>query len=90
MLRQHHDLFGGYIFDGTVMFLNHKLPQNFVELISKTKEDTLVKITLKYTGTVSSTDGQSLQILNLILRKAMEGLKLELVGRNYFDAAAKV
>lgn len=36
------------------------------------------------------TEQASLQILNLIMRRAMEGLKLQLVGRNFFDAIAKI
>jgi aubergine-like protein len=36
------------------------------------------------------TNEQGIQILNLILRRAMNGLHLQLVGRNLFDAAAKV
>lgn len=36
------------------------------------------------------TESQSLQILNLILRRAMGGLELQLVGRNFYDPDAKV
>jgi aubergine-like protein len=72
------------------MFLTRKLPKDHVDLVSKKLDGTIVKIVIKYTGTVSRTDGQFLQILNLVLRKAMDGLKLQLVGRNFFDAAAKV
>jgi aubergine-like protein len=72
------------------MFLTRKLPKDHVDLVSKKLDGTIVKIVIQYTGTVSRTDGQFLQILNLVLRKAMDGLKLQLVGRNFFDAAAKV
>lgn len=36
------------------------------------------------------TDQSSLQVLNVIMRAAMEGLKLQLVGRNHYDALAKI
>lgn len=90
LLREHRELFGGYIFDGTCLFITKKLAQDVIELTSRRLDESLVKITVKYTNTIEMTDSQALQILNLIMRKSMEGLNLQLVGRNYFDAASKV
>lgn len=36
------------------------------------------------------TDGMATQVLNLILRRVMEGLNLQLLKRDFFDAMNKV
>ncbi|XP_067630737.1 protein aubergine [Eurosta solidaginis] len=88
-LYHHKALFGGYIFDGTVLFCTKYLESQQMELLTKNREGETIQIKIKYVGQLEVTDAQQLQVLNLILRRAMEGLKLQLVGRNYFDAAAK-
>lgn len=90
VLSEHKAHFKGYIFDGTVLFTTQALADKQVEFVSKTREGEPVKIIVKYVGIVQITDVQYLQILNLILRRAMEGLQLQLVGRNFFDAIAKI
>lgn len=92
-LAHHKDLFGGYIFDGTVLFCtNHFIEPSDngqKELLTKNREGETIQIKLKHVGIVDVTDVQQIQVLNLILRRSMEGLKLQLVGRNFFDPAAK-
>lgn len=81
---------GGYLFDGTMLFLTKVLPNDVTEVMTKDREENPIQILIKFTGTVSMQTAQSLQILNIILRRSMEGLKLQLVGRNLFDAVAKI
>lgn len=90
ILSEHKAHFKGYIFDGTVLFTTQALPDKTTEFVSKNREGEPVKIIVKHVGVVQITDNQYLQILNLILRRAMEGLKLQLVGRNFFDAIGKI
>jgi aubergine len=85
----HKAALGGYLFDGTMLFLTKKLPNDITELYSTRKDGEQIRITVKFVGEISMMDGTALQILNLILRRSMEGLKLQLVGRNFFDAVAK-
>ncbi|EAT40149.1 AAEL008076-PA, partial [Aedes aegypti] len=47
-------------------------------------------VKIVHTGTVDMTNETGIQVLNLILRRAMGGLNLQLVGRNLYDAAAKI
>ncbi|KAL9925541.1 protein aubergine-like [Glossina fuscipes fuscipes] len=93
-LAHHKDIFGGYIFDGTVLFcavyLSNKMVNGVLELLTKNREGETILIKLKHVGIVEIADAQLLQVLNLILRRGMEGLKLQLVGRNFFDPVAKV
>lgn len=93
LLREHRALFGGYLFDGTRIFCTKYLEilGNSLELNGKLREsDELVVMDIKFTGELSMQDNSSLQVLNLIMRKAMAGLNMQLVGRNYYDAAARV
>lgn len=93
LIAQQRPNFGcGYLFDGTLLYLSKKLPAATDPIIfqSKSREEDTYEIVLKFTSVVSMKTSASLQILNLILRKAMQGLKLQLVARNYYDAAAKV
>lgn len=92
LVMQHKDRIGGFLFDGTQLFVTHDLggDRGVLELTSKTREDVVYTLTLKFTKIVEMTEQESLQILNLILRRATNGLKLQLVGRNFYDAASKV
>ncbi|XP_030382857.1 protein aubergine-like [Scaptodrosophila lebanonensis] len=94
-LNEHRSLLGGYIFDGSLLFCakQFKCPQNSVyvlELVTKNRADESIYIKIKAAGTVEKADIQQFHVLNLILRRAMEGLKLELVSRNFFDPMAKI
>lgn len=60
------------------------------ELLTKNREGETIQIKIKHVGIVDVSDAQQIQVLNLILRRAMEGLQLQLVGRNFFDPVAKV
>ncbi|XP_018796089.1 PREDICTED: protein aubergine [Bactrocera latifrons] len=88
-LAQHKKTLGGYIFDGTMLFCTTYLEKQDLELITKNREGEIIQIKLKHVGQLDVTDAQQLQVLNLILRRAMEGLKLQLVGRNFYDPKAK-
>lgn len=82
---------GGYLFDGTQLFTRHKIRSDEVEITTKdttTGTDYIVK--LRKVGVIDGTNEMSFVIYNLINRKAMGGLKLQLIGRNYFDPVAKI
>lgn len=94
-LRKHlvstqKEMFGGYLFDGTQLFCTRKLKQYITEKTIQARDGTEYSVTFKFTGEVAMTESVSLQILNLILRRAMGGLHLQLVNRNFFDADACV
>lgn len=94
-LHEHRTLLGGYIFDGTILFSSNHFravpnSQYVLELVTKSRAGENIAIKIKHVGSVEAADNQQFQVLNLILRRAMEGLNLQLVSRNYFDAQAKV
>ncbi|XP_037932145.1 protein aubergine-like [Teleopsis dalmanni] len=94
MIGQHKDLFGGYVFDGTLLFSTQNLKSIMVndvhEILTKDRAENTVQIKIKHVGIVESTDMQQMQVLNLILRRSMEGLKLQQLNRNFFDPVAKI
>eukprot|EP00095_Tigriopus_kingsejongensis_P009109 maker-scaffold150_size309978-snap-gene-1.13 protein:Tk09109 transcript:maker-scaffold150_size309978-snap-gene-1.13-mRNA-1 annotation:"giwi protein" len=89
LLHQHAAQLGKYVFDGTVIYT----PQTYsdpMELTSKSREDQIYSLTVRMVGEVSPDDYQYLHVMNIILRKCLEGLDLQLLGRNYFDPKAGV
>lgn len=82
----------GMLFDGTVLFTIEKLGghEPTFQKTARSREGTEYLVKFKFTKTVSTMDVASLQVYNLVLRLAMKGLQLQMVGRNYFDADASV
>jgi len=96
LMYQHQGKEGGLknmLFDGTLLFTDVRLaPTDHVTPVtwtSQMKDGTVVQISLRWVEEVSPTDYHYLQFFNIVLRRAMEGMKLEMVGRNYFDPGAK-
>lgn len=81
---------GGYLFDGTVLYLTIKLPDETTQFMSKDRDGNPIQTTIRFLTTVSMRTAVSIQVLNLILRRSMQALNLQLIGRNFFDAVAKV
>ncbi|XP_013179609.1 PREDICTED: protein aubergine-like [Papilio xuthus] len=91
LLRIHSKTLGGYIFDGTVLYTMKRLHPEPMELYSDRKSDgARMRIMIKLTCAVSPGDYHYLQIFNLIIRKCFRLIQLQLVGRDYFNPAAKV
>lgn len=90
LFRAHMKVFNGFLFDGTMLFSSTKLDSEITQFCSARNDGSAVAITVKYVKEVLMTEMESLKVLNIILRRAMEGLNLQLVGRNFFDAIAKV
>lgn len=92
LIMQHKATIGGFLFDGIQLFVTRDLggDKGVITLTSKTRTDEVYTLTLQFTKVVQMDENESLQILNLILRRATQGLKQELVGRNYYDPKSKV
>lgn len=87
LVSQHKATIGGYLFDGAQLFTTRNLhgENKSVEFRSETRDQTVYAIKAVFTRIVSMSDQESLQVLNLIQRRNMSGLHLQLVGRNYYD-----
>lgn len=92
LVMQHKDQVGGFLFDGLQLFVTRDLggERGVINLTSKSRTDEVYNLTLQFTKVVHMDEQESVQILNLILRRATGGLKLQLVGRNFYDASSMV
>lgn len=91
LIGQHRSEIGGYLFDGNQLFATRKLHKNSdtVEYSTQTRDERIYKIHFKFTKIVLMNEQESLQVLNLILRRNMNGLKLALIGRNFYEIKYK-
>lgn len=91
-VAKQRETFGGYLYDGANMiYLTQRLREAEMTFQIESREGQKYKMTVKSTGTkIEATDSMASQILNLILRQAMDGLQMQLVGRNLYDPQSKV
>lgn len=89
LVAQHKDTLKTYIFDGEQLFSNHRIHTeglNMLELQSLDPRDNkMYTVQLKFTNIVQPNHERCLQIYNLIIRYIESGLKMQLVGRNFYD-----
>ncbi|KAF6212110.1 hypothetical protein GE061_012630 [Apolygus lucorum] len=90
-LKPHKDELGPYLFDGTVLYTVTQILPDPKEFVTKrTTNDETVRIIIKKTTDCVMGDHHYLQVLNIIVRKAISALNLQLVGRDYYDPLGKV
>lgn len=86
---EQRDLLGGYLFDG--QNITRGLPNKRMEFWCESREGQTYKMIIKHTGAkIEMTDAMAMQVLNIILRRTMNGLEMQEVGRNMYDAKNKV
>ncbi|KAF7990959.1 hypothetical protein HCN44_000764 [Aphidius gifuensis] len=91
LLGLHKEKLGGYMFDGTLLYLCAHLANDVNEFTSTRQSDGVqMRIIVKLTGTLEKGDPYYLQFYNILMRKCLSHLKLQFVGRNFFDPHAKV
>ncbi|CAG5096449.1 Similar to Siwi: Piwi-like protein Siwi (Bombyx mori) [Cotesia congregata] len=95
LLRLHKKALGTYMFDGSVMYTCNRYSgvskTEAMELFSERQSDNAkIKVSIRLVGELVKGDPHYPQFFNIIARKGLEHLHLQLVGRNYFDARAKV
>nr|XP_033336473.1 piwi-like protein Siwi [Megalopta genalis] len=90
LLRLHRETVGAYVFDGTVLYTSRRLQDNFELWSVRQSDDQKIRITIRLVGDMAKGDQHYLQFFNIIMRKCLDLLKLQLVGRDYFDARSKI
>ncbi|CAL7950934.1 unnamed protein product [Xylocopa violacea] len=90
LLKLHKETLGAYVFDGTVMYSSRHIPNQLELWSARQSDDTKIRITVRLVGDMKKGDQHYLQFFNIIMRKCLELLKLQIVGRDYFDARSKV
>lgn len=84
IMRESKQINAVYIFDGNTLLTTSKLKNDVTEFLASEGENKIT-IKIKYIRIVESTEMEMVQIFNNVLRKCMDGLGLNLIGRNYFD-----
>jgi aubergine len=81
----------GYLFDGqNMLYTTRRLGEDRIVHECISSDEKAYKMILKDTKQkIEMTDGMAMQILNIILRRTMSGLKMQEVGRNLYDPQNK-
>ena len=71
LLSEHTSLIGNVrAFDGMILFLPHRLPDDVTEVVSTVRHDqSQVKLTITLTNEVAANSPVSLQVFNVIFRR---------------------
>ena len=92
LLRQQEEIVGKVrIFDGMILYLPKRLPQDVTELLSVHPNDqSKIKLTVTLTNELGPTDPAFLQLLNILFRNVLRKLKMKQINRNYFNPALAI
>ncbi|KAF4530187.1 hypothetical protein B566_EDAN001446 [Ephemera danica] len=91
LLKNHRNVLGGFLFDGMIMYTSYRLSDNPMVLMSRRQnDDQIVHINITFSRQLNFGEHEYMQFFNILMRKCLNSLKLQLVGRNFFDPHAKV
>ena len=94
IVRGHKDELGGaYIFDGMTLFTVKSLGDGAASIVFKgTRKDTgeEIETKLRYVGNPQDGSIIYIQVYNLLLRKCLFAMKLEEMGRHFYDPEAAI
>ncbi|XP_053561566.1 piwi-like protein 4 [Bombina bombina] len=86
LLYSHEKILGkAKAFDGSILFLSHKLEKKVTELSSETKRGEAVKITISLTNQLPAGSPVCIQFFHIIFKKVLKKLNMYQVGRNYYS-----
>lgn len=82
---------GGFLYDrGSSIYTITQLHNERLEVSTRDRDGNDILIRIQRVGLISTLEHRFIQVINLIMKKALKALNLQLVGRDYFDAAARV
>jgi len=84
---------GMFIFDGHSLWTTKLLSPEIgapIELTGTLKDETPVDIQIKLVAELEPGDSMYLQFYSIVVRKCLEVLKLDLLGRHYYDNTAAI
>ncbi|ODM92896.1 Protein aubergine, partial [Orchesella cincta] len=86
LFRKHSVALGANIFDGSSLYTPNAISQDALILKSTRESDRKeFTLTIKLVGELAPTDVTYLQLYNIFVRRALEMMKLEEMGRNFYD-----
>lgn len=91
MVREFKEMLGGYLFDGTMLYTPHKYQNDPMIFYSTRPSDKVeVCVTVQTVGLLAFGDYHYMQFFNILMRQCLDNLKLQLVGRYYYDPSARI
>lgn len=93
LLVQQRPTIGSFLYDrGASIYTirSPSKPHEITEIVTRDREQREILIKIKHVGQISPLESRTVQVQNIIMKKALRALNLILVGRDYFDAAASV
>lgn len=88
------ELLTGYVFDGSMMFSSQRISPDPLELFVDPPEGSertdKIRITTRLVADVEVGDYHLIQFFNILLRRCLQFMNLQMVGRNFYDALAKI
>nr|ASR73908.1 piwi-like protein 1 [Acipenser dabryanus] len=86
LLFKHDEVLGTTrTFDGSILFLPHRLPNTVTELFSETRSGENVRVTITLTNELPPTSPVCLQFYNIIFRRVLRILNMQQIGRHYYN-----
>jgi len=83
------DKLGVYVFDGKdSIYLLNEPPRTSFDTSLRNGEE--FKLRFTFCRDIEYTEATYFQIMNLVIRKSLQDMKLELIGRSYFDPFASM
>lgn len=91
LLVRQRAILGSFLYDrGSSIYTVRQLDNEVTEIVTRDREEREILIKIKRVGVISPLEGRCIQVQNIIMRKALNALQLQLIGRDHFDAAARV
>eukprot|EP00731_Ephydatia_muelleri_P025692 Em0017g775a len=86
LLNEHKELIGlTRVFDGTTLYVPKRICEQRLDLMSTRQTDgASFKVTISLVGTAQNKD--AVQLMNVIFKRILRSLKLQRIGRDYYDA----
>lgn len=91
LLARQRATLGNFLYDrGSAIYTTHQLQSEEFEITTRDRDEREILIKFKRVGVISPLESRSIQVQNIIMKKALRALNLQIVGRDHFDAAARV
>uniref|UniRef100_A0A8B9FUK3 Piwi-like protein 2 n=1 Tax=Amazona collaria TaxID=241587 RepID=A0A8B9FUK3_9PSIT len=88
MLKEHQAVTGDVTaFDGSILFLPIQLPQLVTLKVQRRSDGEEVTITIQITKVLEPSSNLCIPFYNVVFRRVMRILDMQLVGRNFFEPA---
>jgi hypothetical protein len=89
IINESKNMLGLHVYDGqNTVYLMSKLPEQDTSTSVTLRNDAKYSVRFRESRSIYYTDAMFFTILNLILRRCLEALKLTLVGRHYYDSTS--